>query len=172
MIGTGFGQILYGPLSDRFGRKKPAMAGILVFVIASILCATILHWTSWHGIFFALVAFGAIVTLGFTAFQTVAALGVLIAAIVKAPVPILMLCVVLCFTCSPGINGNSMTLGMHPFPHKAASAAALIGMFTMFAAGATAAALSGIHSHVVINMGIAMLGGASMGFFQATRIKA
>lgn len=38
MLGTGLGQILYGPISDRFGRKKPSYFGILIFVIASLLC--------------------------------------------------------------------------------------------------------------------------------------
>ena len=40
MLGTGIGQILYGPISDRFGRKKPSYFGILIFVIASLLCTT------------------------------------------------------------------------------------------------------------------------------------
>ena len=37
-IGMALGQILYGPLLDRFGRKKPLHAGLFVFVITSILC--------------------------------------------------------------------------------------------------------------------------------------
>jgi DHA1 family bicyclomycin/chloramphenicol resistance-like MFS transporter len=38
-IGMAIGQMLYGPLLDRFGRKKPLYAGILVFICASIGCA-------------------------------------------------------------------------------------------------------------------------------------
>jgi MFS transporter, DHA1 family, multidrug resistance protein len=38
-IGMALGQILYGPLLDRFGRKKPLYAGLVVFIITSILCA-------------------------------------------------------------------------------------------------------------------------------------
>lgn len=37
-IGMAIGQILYGPLLDRFGRKPPLYAGLLVFVAASIAC--------------------------------------------------------------------------------------------------------------------------------------
>lgn len=31
--------LLYGPISDRFGRRKPLMVGIGIFILASILCA-------------------------------------------------------------------------------------------------------------------------------------
>jgi DHA1 family bicyclomycin/chloramphenicol resistance-like MFS transporter len=35
----GFSLLFYGPISDRYGRKKPLMAGIIIYIIASILCA-------------------------------------------------------------------------------------------------------------------------------------
>lgn len=38
-IGISAGQLLYGPLLDRFGRKKPLYAGLLVYILASLLCA-------------------------------------------------------------------------------------------------------------------------------------
>ena len=38
-LGFAIGQLLYGPLSDRFGRKPPLYAGIALFVIASAGCA-------------------------------------------------------------------------------------------------------------------------------------
>jgi DHA1 family bicyclomycin/chloramphenicol resistance-like MFS transporter len=38
-IGMAIGQILYGPLLDRFGRKPPLYAGLSVFIITSIACA-------------------------------------------------------------------------------------------------------------------------------------
>ena len=39
LIGMAFGQMFYGPLSDRVGRRPPLMVGIAVFVIVSIACA-------------------------------------------------------------------------------------------------------------------------------------
>lgn len=38
-IGMAFGQLVYGPISDRYGRKKPLYAGIFIYVLASIACA-------------------------------------------------------------------------------------------------------------------------------------
>ena len=38
-IGISAGQLLYGPLLDRFGRKKPLFIGLVVYVIASAGCA-------------------------------------------------------------------------------------------------------------------------------------
>ncbi|MFB9080463.1 multidrug effflux MFS transporter [Flavobacterium procerum] len=37
-IGISIGQLLYGPLLDRFGRKKPLFIGLLVYIIASLGC--------------------------------------------------------------------------------------------------------------------------------------
>ena len=38
-IGISAGQLLYGPLLDRFGRKKPLFWGLLVYILASLGCA-------------------------------------------------------------------------------------------------------------------------------------
>src|ERR1700755_1170501 len=37
-IGISFGQLLYGPLLDRFGRKKPLYAGLFLYLLASVGC--------------------------------------------------------------------------------------------------------------------------------------
>lgn len=37
-IGMALGQVLYGPLLDRFGRKKPLYAGLILFMLASGGC--------------------------------------------------------------------------------------------------------------------------------------
>jgi DHA1 family bicyclomycin/chloramphenicol resistance-like MFS transporter len=38
-IGVSVGQIIYGPLLDRYGRKRPLMLGFLVYTAASVGCA-------------------------------------------------------------------------------------------------------------------------------------
>ena len=38
-VGFALGQIFYGPLLDRFGRKRPLYAGLVVYILCSIGCA-------------------------------------------------------------------------------------------------------------------------------------
>lgn len=39
-LGLGFGQLIFGPLSDSFGRKRIVYIGFIVFFIASIICVS------------------------------------------------------------------------------------------------------------------------------------
>lgn len=39
-LGIGFGQLIFGPLSDSFGRKPIVYIGFTLFIIASIICVT------------------------------------------------------------------------------------------------------------------------------------
>ncbi|MGC3980227.1 MAG: MFS transporter [Steroidobacteraceae bacterium] len=37
-FGLAAGQLLYGPLVDRYGRRKPLIIGVSIFTLASIGC--------------------------------------------------------------------------------------------------------------------------------------
>lgn len=45
LIGFGVAQLVYGPLADRFGRRKPLLAGLGIYVAAAILCVFIPSFT-------------------------------------------------------------------------------------------------------------------------------
>ena len=38
-VGLAFGQLLYGPLTDRYGRRWPLLIGVTLFTLASLACA-------------------------------------------------------------------------------------------------------------------------------------
>jgi DHA1 family bicyclomycin/chloramphenicol resistance-like MFS transporter len=64
LIGVGAGQLFWGMLSDRFGRRPILLVGLLLYVIAAILSgltssfATLLAWRLTHGLAAASVVVG------------------------------------------------------------------------------------------------------------------
>ncbi len=56
-LGLSLGQLVYGPLSDTLGRRKPLMAGLAIYVVASLGCA-------WAPTIETLIAFRFIQALG------------------------------------------------------------------------------------------------------------
>lgn len=39
LLGMALGQLVVGPMSDRWGRRRPLLAGLVVYVVATVLCA-------------------------------------------------------------------------------------------------------------------------------------
>lgn len=62
LFGLAVAQLVYGPIADRYGRRPPLLAGVFIFLVASIGCAysnSIEQFTLWRII----QAFGGAVTL-------------------------------------------------------------------------------------------------------------
>lgn len=51
-IGISAGQLLYGPLLDRFGRKKPLFIGLMVYILASLGCVYVTNIDAFIGLRF------------------------------------------------------------------------------------------------------------------------
>ncbi|AYN03851.1 MULTISPECIES: multidrug effflux MFS transporter [unclassified Flavobacterium] len=51
-IGISAGQLLYGPLLDRFGRKKPLFVGLMVYILASLGCIFVTDIDTFIGLRF------------------------------------------------------------------------------------------------------------------------
>lgn len=51
-IGISAGQLLYGPLLDRFGRKRPLFIGLIVYIVASLGCVFVTDIDTFIGLRF------------------------------------------------------------------------------------------------------------------------
>ncbi|WP_194849954.1 multidrug effflux MFS transporter [Nonlabens antarcticus] len=49
-IGIGLGQLAYGPLMDKYGRRKPLIVGLALYILMSVLCG--FAWDLWSLAFF------------------------------------------------------------------------------------------------------------------------
>lgn len=43
MIGVAVGQMIYGPITDKYGRKKPLLAGLALYILGAVICALALN---------------------------------------------------------------------------------------------------------------------------------
>ncbi len=45
LVGFAVGQLIYGPLADRFGARKPLLGGLILFCISSLICILVPNYT-------------------------------------------------------------------------------------------------------------------------------
>ncbi len=96
--------------------------------------------------------------------QLLGALGVLLAAVAAAPFPVFLPMVAVAVSTIIPVNSNAVAIALDPFPHAAASAAALLGGLQQILAGLVAAGLSASGLDPGVAMGVGMLASSSTGF--------
>ena len=128
LVGFAFGQLLYGPLTDRFGRKPPLYFSLALFTVSSAACAFVpsIGWMSVLRLFQAVGACGgsvisrAMVRDIFPPNQMRRVFSMLILVLGVSPIlaPMLGSYLLLCFGWkaaffTQAIIGTSLFLGMH-----------------------------------------------------------
>lgn len=63
MIGLAFGQLIFGPLSDRYGRRPPLLVAMFLFMAATVGGGLVSEKLGWQGIFWCLFAIGTLILL-------------------------------------------------------------------------------------------------------------
>ena len=94
LFGMALGQLAMGPLTDRFGRKPPLLAGLAIFVLASVGCALADHIESFALLRFAqalggssvMVVVRAVIRDRFDAIQSARVLSLMMLVMGAAPI--------------------------------------------------------------------------------------
>jgi DHA1 family bicyclomycin/chloramphenicol resistance-like MFS transporter len=88
--------------------------------------------------------------------QLAASIVVLIGALATVALPALMIPLVIVMMTVAGVNSNAMALSLDPFPHSAASAAALVGGLQMSTGAIASAVFSALTLRPAVEMGLGM----------------
>jgi MFS transporter, DHA1 family, multidrug resistance protein len=94
LFGMAVGQLAFGPLTDRFGRKRPLLAGLVLFAVASVGCAlaasiddfVLLRFVQALGGSSGMVAIRAIIRDRFDALQSARVLSLMMLVMGAAPI--------------------------------------------------------------------------------------
>jgi MFS transporter, DHA1 family, multidrug resistance protein len=100
--------------------------------------------------------------------QAAGAAGTLVAALTGAPFEVFLPLVAVTVATVIPVNSNAVALAMDPFPHAAASAAALLGGLQQVLAGLVAAGLAASGLHPGVAMGVGMLASSGLGLVLVT----
>src|SRR5438094_3926269 len=93
LLGLAVGQLAFGPIADRYGRKPPLVGGLVVFTLASVGCLlagtighfVVLRFAQALGGASGLVVFRAVVRENFAGVQSVRGLSLLMLALGAPP---------------------------------------------------------------------------------------
>jgi DHA1 family bicyclomycin/chloramphenicol resistance-like MFS transporter len=88
--------------------------------------------------------------------QLVASIAVLVAALMAARLPFVLVPLVIALMTVAGVNSNAMALSLDPFPRSAASAAALVGGLQMTMGAIASAVFSAMTLRPPVEMGLGM----------------
>ena len=186
LIGFAVGQIIYGPISDRHGRKPVLLAALALYSVATLICTLS---PLDFGIAFALSAVGYLTgtnlatrfvmrlgldrTIGFGCCALAAGgLGMVVSVALGFTSAFALVLPVAIYLAGMGmVLPQSVAGAMTPFPERAGAASALFGFVQQSIAaicGATVGALLG-HNAWPLAGAVAIMGVATLSFWTATR---
>jgi MFS family permease len=150
LVGLLTGQLVAGPMSDVLGRRRPLLAGLIGFTLASLACSGAPDIYVLIALRFLQGTSGGVgMSVGRAVvrdlYEGPAAAPVLFV-LLPGVGPLVANLPLTLFVCSaPFIQANAMALALTEYPHAAGAAASLLGVF-QFALGAAVAPLVGIGS--------------------------
>jgi DHA1 family bicyclomycin/chloramphenicol resistance-like MFS transporter len=112
-----------------------------------------------------------VVLRGALVVQCLGGLAVLVAALTDAPVWVYLPCLGVAIATVIPVNANAVALAIDPFPHAAASAAALVGGSQQVLAGAAVAGLGALTLTPAVAMPVGIAVAAALGMVSLSRAR-
>jgi DHA1 family bicyclomycin/chloramphenicol resistance-like MFS transporter len=150
-------------LMDGFGLSETAFAASFATIASGIAVGGQVNRRMLAVLSPRLVLRGALVV------QCLGGLAVLVAALVDAPVWVYLPCLAVAIATVIPVNANAVALAIDPFPHAAASAAALVGGSQQVLAGAAVAGLGAMTLAPAVLMPVGIAVASALGMLSLSR---